>query len=358
MVLTVILFFSSGARLCKQYHFVLFWFQTCVTPVCLWIQHGIKRCLFFLECASLQTFKICIVLFVSLQVLRWFSFWIQHGISFSGASTSNLAHCRSALEKVYRCTEFHRLHWCVHLYMSQDACTGTALCLRVQVLLLILFVFTIILLPLLSFFVLVSSCFLFDSLYLFLRICIFWWCVRVQSFQCLVCWRYFEIHHVIYSDVCHQGLFLQSQLYPILNSLRWCSDLQAGPSDATAVPHIMFDEWAGSQFKKHAAYIWQSCAGAAIWWIWIHSDGESVLVGMCSSGKISMSCFHKIFWNSTSIIVVMCMFFIQLLRTRLSFIPRATWHRCPLTVPGFVFAVANFVFMFRSESWWQEHILL
>ena len=68
-------------------------------------------------------------------------------------------------------------------------------------------------------------------------------------------------------------VFLQSQLYPILNSLRWCSDLQAGPSDATAVPHIMFDEWAGSQFKKHTAYIWQSCAGAAIWWIWIHSDG-------------------------------------------------------------------------------------
>ena len=62
---------------------------------------------FFIECASFQTFKIGIVLCASLQVL----FWIQHGIFSRHLS----APCRSALEKVYPCTDLHMLHWSVLL---------------------------------------------------------------------------------------------------------------------------------------------------------------------------------------------------------------------------------------------------
>ena len=56
---------------------------------------------------------------VTLGHLEW-ALWLDWARGSCGGLNGILGLWSSALEKVYRCTEFHRLHACVHLYIVSD----------------------------------------------------------------------------------------------------------------------------------------------------------------------------------------------------------------------------------------------
>jgi hypothetical protein len=88
---------------------------------------------------------------VTLGHLEW-ALWLDWARGSCGGLNGILGLWSSALEKVYRCTEFHRLHACVHLYIVSD---GPRLPLRrhghmhaCSSISINIFMFTIIVLPL------------------------------------------------------------------------------------------------------------------------------------------------------------------------------------------------------------------